>query len=111
MKHNKLTAVIGLVMSSTILIGCSCISNAADKGDSILNDFESSLVRNESSQNTIQENSNHNSNLQDSHLQNSLLQDSNLNDSHLYDSAPENNLQNSTDSILGNDNSSQVNNH
>lgn len=87
MKHSKLMAAIGLVLSSTILMGCSCISNAADKGDSILQDFESSLVRNESSQNTIQENSN----LQDSHLQNSLLQDSNLNDSHLYDSAPENN--------------------
>lgn len=69
MKHRKITAGILLALSAFMLLGCSCVSNAADKGDSLVNQIESSLINHESSNGV-------NSGDHDSGLESSFLSDS-----------------------------------
>lgn len=75
MKHRKIYAALAMTLCTALLAGCACVSNAVDKGESMMNDLESSLLGHESSQPE-------NSRLEDSRLENSILNDSDESNQH-----------------------------
>ena len=76
MKHRKIYAALAMTLCTALLAGCACVSNAVDKGESMMNDLESSLLGHENSQGN-------------------LMNDSSLNDSRLENSAMNSHLDNS----------------
>lgn len=85
MKHRTIIAAMALAMCTAMLIGCSWISRAADKGESMMSDLESSLLGHENSQGNLL----NDSSLNDSRLENSSFyqdnSDTNGNSSHLLE--------------------------
>lgn len=97
MKHRKITAALAMAVCTALLSGCACVSNAVDKGESMMNDLESSLLGHENSQGNLMNDSSlndsrlensalnsrpENSRLEDSHLENSILNDSDESNQH-----------------------------
>ena len=97
MKHRKIYAALAMTLCTALLTGCACVSNAVDKGESMMNDLESSLLGHENSQGNLMNDSSlndsrlensavssqpENSRLEDSHLENSILNDSDESNQH-----------------------------
>ena len=103
MKHRKITAALAMAVCTALLSGCACVSNAVDKGESMMNDLESSLLGHENSQGNLM----NDSSLNDSRLENSAMnsrpENSRLENSHL-DNSDRNNSDASNQHGMVNDN-------
>ena len=103
MKHRKIYAALAMTLCTALLAGCACVSNAVDKGESMMNDLESSLLGHENSQGNLM----NDSSLNDSRLENSAVssqpENSRLEDSHL-DNSDRNNSDSSNQHGMVNDN-------